>query len=452
MRKGTDLTTGSEVKVILKFAVPMMIGNIFQQLYNVVDAAVVGKFIGKEALSAIGVSFPILFLLSSIATGFAIGGTIIISQFYGAKKFDEIAKTGETLQIVLFGASVFIMIVGLLASRTIFKLLNFPDENLDLAVSYFNILMVGNVAVFGYNALGAILRGLGDSQTPVVFLILSSIVNIIGDIVLVVVFDAGIKGVAWATVFAYLVAYTTAIFYLSRRHKLVNVNFRISFDKEIFYKILKIGLPSSGHMFVVAFGMILSFSIINMFGTDVIAAYTVAGRINSFALMPAMFLSNALTAFVGQNFGARKINRIKKGLLVTFVMASGISAVFTVVLLVASDYLMSLFTQSADVILLGVDYFRIVAPFYVMFGVMFVFNAVYRGTGNTVLPMIFTLVSLWIIRFPAMLWLSTEFSLKTLSFSPIRVKGLWWGEPMAWLSGMVMTVIHYFIKGQKKVV
>lgn len=446
MRKGIDLTKGKEAKVILKFAVPMMIGNIFQQLYNVVDAAVVGKFVGKEALSATGVSFPILFLLSSLSIGFAIGGTILISQFYGAKKELEIKKTAETLQILMFVASIFITILGVLTSKMIFRLLNFPEESLSLAVSYFNILMFGNVAIFGYNALSAILRGLGDSQTPVVFLIISSVINIVGDILLVAVFDMGIEGAAWATVMAYLVAYGIAIFYLNKQHKIINVNFKITFDKEIFKKILKIGVPSSGHMFVVSFGMILSFSIINLFGTDVIAAYTVAGRINSFALMPAMFFSNALSAFVGQNFGADKPERIRKGLQATLMMITVISVVFTIASLCFPVSFMKMFTETTEtaVINIGVDYFYIVAPFYLVFGVMFAFNAVYRGVGNTVIPMYITLVSLWVIRFPAMLLLATDISFESLKFTPNYANGLWWGEPLAWISGMVLAVSYYF--------
>lgn len=448
MKGGRDLTKGNEAKVILRFAIPMMIGNIFQQLYNVVDAAVVGKFVGKEALSATGVSFPILFLLSSITIGFAIGGTILISQFFGAKKIDQVKKTAETLQIIMFVASLAITFVGIFTSRSIFKLLNFPEENIDLAVSYFNILMVGNVAIFGYNALSAILRGLGDSQTPVYFLIVSTIVNIIGDIVLVVVFDMGIQGAAIATVVAYAVAYLIAAIYLNKKHKLIRVNINISFDKEIFRKILKIGVPSSGHMFVVSFGMILSFSIINMFGTDVIAGYTAAGRINSFAIMPAMFFSNALSAFVGQNFGANKMDRIKKGLRATILMITGISVVFTVFTMLLPSVLMKMFTEAheTNVIGIGVDYFIIVAPFYTIFGIMFAFNAVYRGVGNTVTPMYITLVALWVVRFPAMILLSMNVNLEPFKLIPVNSTGLWWGEPLAWTTGMLLALGYYISK------
>lgn len=444
MKGGNDLTQGNEAKVILKFAIPMMIGNIFQQLYNVVDAAVVGKFVGKEALSATGVSFPILFLLSSITIGFAIGGTILIAQFYGAKKIEEVKKTSDTMQILMFVASAIITVIGILSSRGIFRLLNFPEENLDLAVSYFNILMLGNIAIFGYNAVAATLRGLGDSKTPVYFLVISTIVNIVGDLVLIIVFDMGIKGAAIATVLAYVVAYGIAILYLNKKHKIINVNFKLTFDNLIFKKILKIGVPSSGHMFVVSFGMILSFSIINLFGTDVIAGYTAAGRINSFAIMPAMFFANALSAFVGQNFGANRLDRIKNGLKATTIMIASVSVLFTAVSMLFPATLMGMFTNVEEVVSVGVDYFMIVAPFYLIFGLMFSFNAVFRGVGNTITPMYITLVALWFVRFPAMILLSMNINIEPFKLIPVNSTGLWWGEPLAWTTGMILAALYYF--------
>jgi len=438
-----DLTQGKEGKVILKFAIPMMVGNIFQQLYNVVDAAVVGKFVGKDALAATGVSFPIFFLLSSITIGFAIAGTILISQFYGAKKNELLKKSSDTLQIVMFWASIIITVVGILTSRMIFRLLNFPENNMDLAVTYFNILMIGNVAAFGYNALSAILRGLGDSKTPLYFIIISTIVNIVGDLILVLVFDMGVAGAAWATVFSYVVSYVLAIIYLNKRHKFIRVNFNLIFDKEIFKKTLKIGLPSSAHMLVVSMGMILSFSIINQFGTDVIAGFTAAGRINSFATMPAMFFANALTTFVGQNYGAQKFDRIKNGLRSTIFIISLISVFFTIISLIFPAFMMKVFTNDADVVKIGVQYFHIVAPFYVTFGLMFSYNAVYRGVGNTIIPMYITLVALWIIRFPAMILFSMNIDFSTFTFTPVNSIGLWWGEPLAWTTGMIITIIYY---------
>ncbi len=456
MRKGRDLTQGNETKVILKFAIPMMIGNIFQQLYNVVDAAIVGKFVGKAALAATGVSFPILFMLSSLIIGFAIGGTILISQYYGAKKTDKVKLTSETMQIVMLGAALIMTIIGILTSRWLFKILNFPQSQISMAVSYFNILMIGNVAIFGYNSLAAILRGLGDSQTPVYFLIISTIMNIAGDLLLVIVFKMGVEGAAWSTVFAYFVAYIAAIIYLNKKHKIIRINFKIGFNKEIFKKMLHLGIPSSIQMLVVSLGSIAIFSIINLFGTNVIAGYTAAARVNSFAIMPAMFFSNALTAFVGQNFGANKLDRIKKGLRSTVIMIGITSIFFTILAELFPSGLMRLFTNDAAVVAVGVQYFKIVAPFYVVFGTMFSFNALYRGIGDTIMPMYFTIIALWIIRFPAAILLSMHISFSPLKLIPANSTNLWWSEPMGWTTGMILAIIYFvskkwLFKAQKKI-
>jgi len=446
MRKGKDLTRGNEAKVILRFAIPMMIGNIFQQLYNVVDAAVVGKFVGKEALAATGVSFPILFLLSSLVIGFAIGGTILISQFYGAKKINEVKRTSETLQIIMLIAAVAMTVIGIATSPYLFRLLNFPKENIPMAVSYFNILMLGNIGIFGYNSLAAILRGLGDSQTPVYFLIISTILNIIFDLIFVLVFDWGVKGAAWATVISYFIAYVVGIIYLNKKHKIISVNLNLKFDKKIFKKILDLGLPSSGQMLLVSLGNVVIFSIINKFGTNTIAGYTAAARINSFAIMPAMFFSNALTAFVGQNFGAQKMDRIQRGLLSTMIMIALVSLGFTAIAEIAPGILMKLFTNDTNVVMVGLEYFKRVAPFYVVFGIMFSFNALYRGLGDTMMPFYFSFISLWIVRFPAAILLAMKVTLWPIKLIPVDSNLLWWSEPMAWTTGMLLGMIYYFSK------
>ncbi len=452
MRRGRDLTKGHEAKVILRFAIPMMIGNIFQQFYNVVDSAIVGKYVGKAALAATGVSFPILFAINSMIIGFAMGGMILISQFYGAKKLDKVKQTADTMQILMLSAALGLTLVGIFTSRYLFKLLNFPAENLDMAVSYFNILMIGNVFMFGYNSMTAMLRGLGDSQTPLYFMIISNIVNITADLIFVIVLDWGVQGAAWATVLAYFTAYGIGAFYLNKKHKIIRINLKIKFNKEIYRKILRTGLPTSGQMLIVSLGNVVFFMIINMFGTDVIAGYTAAGRINAFAIMPAMFFANALTAFTGQNFGAGKIDRIKRGLRYTLMMVVSVSVVISILAEIFPAGLMSLFTNDSTVVGIGVEYFRKVAPFYFVFAVMFGFNGLYRGIGDTLTPMFFTLIALWLIRFPAAVLLSMKVTLFPLHFEPISASNLWWSEPIGWGVGVILA-LGYFLtsKWQKKV-
>jgi putative MATE family efflux protein len=284
-----DLTNGSPGRIIFSFAMPMLLGNVFQQLYNVVDSIIVGKFLGKEALGAVGASFPIIFTLISLIIGVATGCTIVISQYFGAKDIQNVRRTIDTMNIFLFFASLFMTAVGILFSEQIFRLMQLPEEMIPLAMEYLNVYLVGIISLFGFHSTSAILRGLGDSRTPLYFMIISTIMNIGLDLLFIVVFGWGVAGAAWATVLAQTAAFIIAIVHLNATHKVIQFKiFNLVFDKAIFVQALRIGLPTGFQQTFVALGMMALFGIVNGFGTDVIAAYTAAGRIDSLASMPAM--------------------------------------------------------------------------------------------------------------------------------------------------------------------
>ena len=291
----------------------MLLGNVFQQLYNIVDSIIVGKVLGKEALASVGASFPIIFTLIALLIGIGSGFSIVISQFYGAKDIDRVKRSIDTMYIFLFVAGFIISILGIYFSEDLFRLLQLPKELVPQATVYLNIYMAGMILFFGFSGTSSVLRGLGDSRTPLYFLILASILNIVFDLLFVMVFKWGIAGAAWATVIAQGIAFIAALLYLNRTHKIMKFSFaKLRFDKDLFYKSLKIGLPSGMQHTFVAAGMMALLGIVNGFGTDVIAAYTAAGRIDSLAMMPAMNFSQAVSAFVGQNLGANKIERVNK--------------------------------------------------------------------------------------------------------------------------------------------
>ncbi len=326
-----DLTTGKEGSRILNFALPMLLGNVFQQLYNVVDSIIVGKVLGDQALGAVGANFPFIFALISFVVGIAIGATVIIAQYYGAKQMDNVKRTIETLYIFMFFASIILTVVGIFISEWIFKLIDLPDEIRPMASDYFRIYAIGFIFFFGFQGTSAILRGLGDSKTPVYFLIISTIMNIILDILFVVVFKWGIEGVAAATVIAQAGAFFTIIWYLNKYHSFMEFSpLKMKFDFEIFKKSLRIGLPSGVQQTFVALGFLALYRIVNIFGVPTIAAYSIAMRIDSFAVMPAMNFSAAISTFVGQNIGANKFERIGKGLKSTLLMLNTISAIITI--------------------------------------------------------------------------------------------------------------------------
>lgn len=429
-----DLTNGPEGKLILRFAIPMVIGNIFQQLYNVVDSIIVGKVLGDAALAAVGASFPIFYTLIALAIGIGSGATVVVSQYFGAKDYKQVKKAIGTIYIFMLFASILLSVGGILFSREIFTLLKVREDVMPEAISYFTIYISGLVVFFGFNSTASILRGMGDSRTPLMFFTISTVANIGLDLLFIMVFGWGVKGAAFATIVAQGGAFVTAIFVLNNREHLIHFGWKsLMFDWAIFRKSLKIGLPTGFQQAFVALGMMAMIRIINNFDTPVLAAYTAASRIDALAAMPAMNLASALSAFVGQNLGAGHIERIRKGLRATLLISWGISFLVMGLVILQGEFLMSLFSNNQEVIDHGRDYLIIISSFYPVFATMFIMHGTLRGTGDTLIPMFITLISLWLIRIP----------LATLLSSQIGPSGIWWAIPSGWTIGLIGTIVYY---------
>lgn len=429
-----DLTAGKEGQLILRFTIPMLIGNVFQQLYNVVDSIVIGRYLGNEALAAVGASFPLIFTLISLVIGLTTGGTVIISQYFGAKNYPMVIRATHTTYIVLFWASILLMSLSWLLGGTVFRLIDLPEEVIPQAVTYFNYYSAGYLFFFGFQGTSAILRGLGDSKTPLYFLMISTVVNIVLDLLFVAVFGWGIEGVAVATIIAQAGAFFTLVLYLNRRNELLKFNpLQMRFDRAVFLRSVQIGLPTGFQQTFVALGMLALYKVVNMFGTTVIAAYAVAMRIDSFASLPAMNFSAALSSFVGQNIGAGQFERVRRGLSATLRMTTIYSLSVTVIAWLFSAPIMRMFTSDEAVVAIGRDYLHIVSIFYVLFSAMFVLNGMLRGAGDTLIPMFVTLFSLWAVRVPVSFVLAKH-------FGPV---GIWWGIPIAWGLGAIFSYIYY---------
>lgn len=426
---------------------PMLLGNLFQQLYTFVDQIIVGRYLGKEALAAVGASFPVIFTLIALIIGIATGGTIVISQFFGAKDFTKVKRAIDTIFIVMGLFAAIMTVVGISFSEEIFRLIKLPEELLPMANTYLTIYVSGLVVFFGYNGVAAVLRGLGDSITPLYFLILATIINIGLDLLFIVKLGWGIEGAAYATLIAQGIAFIVAVIYLNRNHELIQFNIRdFAFDWEIFKQSLRIGLPTGLQHTFVALGMMAIMGIVNGFGTDVVAGYTAAGRLDSLAVIPSMVFSIALSTFVGQNIGAGKLDRVKKGLIRTMLMSSATAVVISILLIIFKYPLMGLFTTDQAVINIGGEYLTIVTSFYLLFTGMFVYGGVMRGAGDTLIPMFITLLSLWIVRIPVALFLSKD----TIEIFGLSVKGaglgqtgVWWSIPAGWGIGLILSFIYY---------
>jgi len=438
-----DLTQGKEGTQILKFAIPMLIGNVFQQFYNIIDSVVVGKYVGSVALAAVGASFPILFTLSALIGGITIGGSVLISQYFGAKNYEKIKVTSDTLQIFLLVSSFVLSILFFAISRPLFRFLSIPDEVLPSAVRYFDIvILTTTIPMFALFGMSAIMRGVGNSKTPVFFVVISLIINIILDLVFVLVFDWGVDGVAWATAIASILSWVALWYHLNKKENTMirfNLNYKKwQFDWENFRLSLRIGLPSGIQQTLVGLGSMALLSIVSPYGVATLAAYTAAGRVDMFVSMPAMNLAAALSSFVGQNLGAERFDRIKNGLWATLKYSTAICIVLSLVVVFFGEEIMNMFTEQnsehySEIIAIGKEYLLIVTSFYIVFTTMFVVNGVTRGAGATLVPMLITTLSLWVIRIPLAYLLSHYFG----------SSGIWWSIPIGWLAGCVGAILYY---------
>ena len=432
-----DLTVGKESKQIIMFALPILAAQILQQLYSVSDSIIVGKILGKGALASVGASFPVIFALVALLLGVSSGITVVVSQYFGAKQYDKVVKAINTFYVFIFLASILMSGLGIYFSRDIFIALELPSEILDEATDYLQIYLGGLIFMFGFYSTNAIMRGMGDSRTPLYFTLFSTILNIGLDLLFVMVFNLGIKGVAYASVLAQAIAFFAITIQINKSNSLIHFSRKnLSFDWTIFMESLRIGLPTGLQQFVVAIGMIAINWIVNPFGTDTIAGFTAARSLDAFASMPAMAFSTALATFVGQNIGANKIERVRKGFRVTLLISSSFSIIVSIIMYFFGSHLISIFSSDPEVIKVGYSYLVIVSSFYVIFSAMFTVHGLLRGAGDTIVIMFITIFALWILRIPLSYYLSRpDFGLGS--------DGIWWGIPIGWSFGFIASFIYY---------
>ncbi len=430
-----DFTKGSEWRQILNFALPMLVGNVFMQLYHFVDTVIVGRFLGKEALAAVGASTPVVFMTIALVVGMGIGASIVISQYFGAKRFEMVQVTVDTLLIFLLLSGIVVMVLGVFFAHEILALTWLPAELMPMAKEFLQTYFLGTIFFFGYNAVAAVLRGVGDSVTPLYFLIFSTLLNIGLDFLFILAFGWGVGGVAWATVISQGSAFFASVWYVNRKHKLLRFNIvNPKFNWPIFRDCVRMGLPSGIQQTFVAIGMVALMGIVNRFGTDVIAAYAAVNRLDAFVAMPVMSFAAALTSFVGQNAGAGKYIRINRGLRATLIISTTFCLTMNAVMILFGRPILSIFTTDPAVLDIGYDYMIALNSCYVIFNVMFVINGMLRGAGATIFPMLSTLFSLWICRIPVAAALSKHFG----------PAGIWWAIPIAWSVGLISAVIYYY--------
>lgn len=429
-----DLTIGKEEQVILKFTIPILIGNIFQQLYNTIDSIIVGNFLGKNALAAVSASFNITLVILLIVMGLTLGTNILIARYYGAKDMEKVKKAIDTSYVFTFVLSLVITILGLLTISPILTFFRVPPEIMPETKTFLQILLIGTTCSFSFNTISSILRGIGDSKTPLYFLIISTIINIILDLVFIVLLKSNSSGAAIATVISQTFSFIGCFIYFNRIYPQFRFNIKnICFDRDIFKASFKIGFPSGIQKLFISGGFIVTQVLINGFGASSMAAFAAASRLDSFAQMPAANLGDALSVFTAQNLGACKADRVKKGYISTLIISSIVSLFISITVMAFSKNLMHLFVNDASVIKIGVSYLKIVSLCYIVYSAMNVTNGLLLGIGNSFVPMLSTLLSLWCVQIPISIFLTNK----------VGISGIWLGIPAGWITGFALRFSYY---------
>lgn len=431
----TNMTEGSPYKLILMFSLPMLLGNVFQQLYNMVDSVVVGNFVGEKALAAVGTGFPVIFMMSALFMGIGMGATVMISQYYGAGDHASIQKTVSTIYTAILFGIIPLTILGVVISRPLLVLMKVPDDGtLDMAVTYMQVVFVGIIGALGFNINAGILQGLGDSKTSLLFLMVASIINIVLDLVFTVGMGMGVAGVALATIIAQFVSWVFGIFYINKRYDFIKIRlFKFHFEKELFFEAMRLGIPAGIQQALFSVGMMVMQSLVNSYGSSFMAGFNGANKIDSFAFMPIQSFANAVTTYVGQNVGAGRMDRVKKGTRAGCVLSVGCSIIIGAGLFPFAGGLMRMFSPNPEVIAAGELYLHTVLPFYSLLALNFIFSAVLRGAGNAIVPLICSVISLWLARVPTAFLLANLFGRDSIYFSYM----------IGWLLGGSIAFIYY---------
>ena len=437
---GTDLTTGGVLHHLIRFSIPMLVGSVFQTAYAIINAAWVGNGLGPESMAAITVSFPILFLLMAVAGGLTMASNILVAQSYGAK---DLVRLREVVQnsLALTGiVAIACLTIGRFVADAVLRGMRTPPDVLPLAVDYLRLFLFTTPFMFGVFFLASVMRGVGDSKTPLYFQAVSLAINAILDPILMFGWlgmpRLGLNGTAVATICAQACAFASLAVYVHRRDHIVAPDWRrLRVNAPITLLTAKIGLPSMLQQALVSLGMLFVVSFVNRFGTHSSAAYGIAMRIDQLAFMPAMTIGTAVSTLAGQNIGAKRLDRVHQTFRCGIAVSLGITMLASILAFSVPEWLMGLFTRDADVVATGSSYLRAIAIGYLMFAVMFVSNGVVNGSGHTGATTVFTLIGFWGVRVPLAAWLSSRLG---------RVEGIWYAIVVSLAVGTLISLGYYY--------
>ena len=437
LRGDVDMTCGSVAGHLIRFAFPLLLGNLFQQLYNMVDTWVVGNFVGNEAFSAVGSVGPIVNMLIGFFGGLASGAGVVISQYYGAKRPDAVRRAVHTSLVMTLVMGVLFTGLGLWMTPTMLRFMKTPDEVLPQSTAYLNIYFVGVLGLMLYNMGAGILRAVGDSKRPFYFLVVCAILNIGLDLFFGLYCDMGVRGVALATVLSQGVSAVLVILALLRTDSCIRLDWRaLAVHWDILKKIIQVGIPAAIQMAITAFSNIFVQSYINLFGADCMSGGTAYSKLDQLLFLPMQSLALAATTFVGQNLGSSQVDRAKKGVRMASMLAIVVTAVLILSLIIPlAPYLVIFFNSKPEVVEYGTMFLRYISPFYVLCSLNQVYGAALRGAGHSNATMFIMLGSFVVFR-QIYLYVVANFISNTVM--PIAM-----GYPAGWCLCSTLTLIYY---------
>lgn len=437
-----DLTLGKPFKVLLMFALPMIISVTFQQLYNICDSIIAGRFIGDSALSAINASYPMVNIYLGFATGCGVGAGVICSKFFGQRDNKNLKTAVSTAFISIIIIAISLTLIGVIFNEYFIKMLNTPNDIFIDASNYLMLYVMGLVFTFMYNLCGYIFQSLGNSKTPLYFLIFSSVLNIILDFIFIFFIKRSVSSLAIATIISQAISGILALIFLLKQLKKIDSSFKL-FDYNILKKIMIIAIPSIIQSSIISIGQLFVQSLINSYGSNVIAAYGSAFKINMLFVNVFTTISNAISNFTAQNIGANKLERIKDGLKSGLLINLIVVIIGVVICNVFSSGLIKLFLNkesNIDIISVGKGFLNIVTPFFLFVAVKISFDGVLKGSGDMKPFMISTMADL-ILRVGFAYLLSWKLG---------SYIGIWWSWPIGWFVGCVLSALFYFIRHNEK--
>lgn len=435
-KNDVNMTEGSIIHHLVAFAAPLLVGNIFQQLYNTVDTWVVGKYVSNEAFSAVGTVGPIINMLIGFFLGLSSGAGVVISQYYGAGKTEEVRKTVHTSIMMTIILGLIFTGLGIALIPGMLALMNTPAEVIPESTAYLSIYFSGVLGLMLYNIGSGILRAVGDSTRPFYYLVVSAVINTVLDLVFVLRFDMGVAGVAWATIIAQGISALLTLITLLRSDSCIRLSLRalrIHFD--MLKKIIRVGIPAALQMAVTSFSNVFVQSYINYFGADCMSGWTAYGKIDTLLMLPMQSLALAATTFVGQNLGMGKVDRAKRGVRIALALSLVTAVVLMIPVMVFAPSLVAFFNEKATVVDYGTMFLRYISPFYVLCCFNQIYSGALRGAGNTRAPMVIMLASFVVFR-QIYLFVLTRFVTNTIL--PVSM-----GYPAGWLVCSLLTCLYY---------